>query len=32
VQVGAFARAQLAAFYASAGKMTEAKALALPGS
>lgn len=28
VQVGAFARAQLAAFYAAAGKMTEAKALA----
>jgi len=28
VQVGALARAQLAAFYAAAGKMTEAKALA----
>jgi hypothetical protein len=28
VQVGAFARAQLAAFHAAAGKMTEAKALA----
>ena len=28
VQVGAFARPQLAAFYAAAGKVTEAKALA----